>query len=234
MIVEFLGTGEAFGVEPGSGFLLNSEILVECGPHALLQLRKLGAGLESINMVFLSHFHGDHYFGLPALLMASAEEGREEELRICGPPGIEGRVEEILHLGYGKRLGDLPYHIEFLTTAKRKFQGYSLSFAPTEHTVPTFAISISRRKKLTYTPDGEPGREVEEIARGSDLLVAEAYGEGFNQHSSPSKAARLASRAEVKSLALVHLWRGIGEEELERAREIFPFFLPRELGMVEL
>ncbi len=236
MEVAFLGVGEAFGASANTALLVNRELLLDCGPHALLQLRKLGADLAKIKLVFISHFHGDHFLGLPALLLAAREDGREEPLTLLGPEGLSRVTQELLYLSYRKSLEELPYEVNFVEAGEKvKLHGYELEFAPTQHSLSALAISVKRRKKLTYVGDGAPTEELAKLASGSDLLVAEAYGGGAATHSSPVLAAQLAKKAKVKLLALVHLYRGLSEEEVEKAREIFDSILvPGDLETVKI
>jgi len=234
--VAFLGVGEAFGGSANTALLVNREILIECGPHVLLQLRRLGVGLSEIKLVYISHLHGDHFLGLAALLLAAREEGREKPLTLLAPEGLKEVADELLSLSYRKRLEELPYEVRFMEAkGKLSLHGYKLSFAPTHHSVPALAVSVKRRRKLVYACDGSPTEELAELAMHADLLVAEAYGGGAATHSSPLLAAQLAKRAKVKRLALVHLWRGIKEEEVERAKEEFgEILLPSDLEVLHI
>ncbi len=234
--VAFLGVGEAFGSRANTTLLVNRELLLDCGPHALLQLRKLGAELVKIKLVFISHLHGDHFLGIPALLLAAREDGREEPLTLLGPKGLREVTQELLNLSYRKSLEELPYDVRFVEVGRKvSLHGYELEFAPTQHSVPAFAVSVRRRKKLTYAGDGAPTEELVELASGSDLLVAEAYGGGAATHSSPVLAAQLAKKARVKLLALVHIWRRLRNEEVEKAREVFgSIILPEDLETVRI
>jgi len=75
---------------------------------------------------------------------------------------------------------------------------------------------------MTYTSDGAPTEDTVSIASDSDILIAEAYSEGFSGHSSAVKAAELAFRSHSKSLALFHISRNKnGEEEQEKAKRRF-------------
>ncbi len=237
MEVAFLGVGEAFGASANTALLVNRELLLECGPHALLQLRKLGADLAKIKLVFISHFHGDHFLGLPALLLAAREDGREESLTLLGPEGLTRVTQELLYLSYRKSLEELPYEVNFVEAGEKvRLHGYEFEFALTQHSLAALAISVKRRKKkLTYAGDGAPTEGLVKLASGSDLLVAEAYGSGAATHSSPVLAAQLAKKAKVKLLALVHLWRGLSKDEVEKAREIFDSILvPGDLETVKI
>src|SRR5579875_3583994 len=98
----FLGSGNAFA--PGrcwSGFALNGRYLFDAPPTALLSLKRLGADLAAIDTILLSHFHADHFFGLPFLLLEYAyQTRRQSDLTIVGPPGVEEQVERLVELGY--------------------------------------------------------------------------------------------------------------------------------------
>src|SRR5712692_1586545 len=100
--VAFLGTGNALARSRcWSGFLLNRRYLFDTPPTALLSLNRLGAGLASIDTIFISHFHGDHFFGLPFLFLDYAHRTqRRSDLTLVGPPGLEERVERLMEIGF--------------------------------------------------------------------------------------------------------------------------------------
>jgi len=235
VILTFLGVGEAFGQFANTSILVDGELLLDCGPHTLLQLRKQKQDLKEIELVFLSHFHGDHTLGLPALLLASREENRAEELKIFGPSGLREKIEDLLEISYRKSIEDLSFELDTFEVPDLKegttHKDYKLEFAQTTHTIECCSIAILKNgKKMTYTSDGAPTEDTVSIARDSDLLIAEAYSEGFSGHSSAVKAAELAFRSHSKSLALVHISRNKnGEEELEKAKGRFKnAFLPTD------
>ena len=235
MILTFLGVGEAFGQFANTSILVDGKLLLDCGPHTLLQLRKQQQDLKEIELVFLSHFHGDHTLGLPALLLASREEDREEELKIFGPSGLREKIEDLLEISYRKCIEDLSFELDTFEVPDLKegttHKDYKLEFAQTTHSIECCSIAISKNgEKMTYTSDGAPTEDTVSIARDSDLLIAEAYSEGFSGHSSAVKAAELAFRSHSKSLALVHISRNKnGAEELEKAKRRFKnSFLPTD------
>lgn len=234
--VQFLGTGEAFGPHPNTSILINGEILLDCGFTTFFQLRKAKIALEEIKCIFLSHLHADHTFSIPAFLVASLEEQRERPLEIFSVERIKKYIEELLDLAYGKSFQDLSFKVNVHRAVElHTLDRYLLSFAPITHSTPSLAVAVeSEGIKVTYLGDGTPTTEAEELAKKSDLLIAEAYKEDVNNHSSPLKAARLAKRAKVKQLALVHIYRG-GAPSIKDAKEVFPRLLtPRDLQKVTL
>src|SRR5579884_2415633 len=98
----FVGSGNAFAPQRcWSGFLLNERHLFDVPPTALYSLNLMGVELAGIDTVFISHFHGDHFFGLPFLLLNFAyQTRRSRELTIVGPPGTEALVRQLTELAY--------------------------------------------------------------------------------------------------------------------------------------
>lgn len=113
----FIGTGNAFApTRYWSSFLVNGKYLFDAPPTLMPHLNKLGINSRDIEVIFISHFHGDHYFGLPFLLLEFAEMApRTKDLTIVGPPGIAKRVESSTNLA-------------FANVFRKQFRGYNLTF----------------------------------------------------------------------------------------------------------
>ena len=73
--------------------------LIDCGEGTQVQLRKQKLKFSRIKHVFISHLHGDHFFGLPGLVSTFRLLGRESELHIYGPKGIKEAITLLLKLG---------------------------------------------------------------------------------------------------------------------------------------
>ncbi|MGL4108294.1 ribonuclease Z [Clostridium sp. LP20] len=69
------------------------KILIDCGEGTQVAMRKIGWGFKSIDVICISHYHGDHTIGLPGLLATMGNSGREEEVTIIGPKGIKKIVD---------------------------------------------------------------------------------------------------------------------------------------------
>lgn len=77
----------------------NHLLLIDCGEGTQVQLRKQKIKFSRINHIFISHLHGDHFFGLPGLISSFRLLGREKELHIYGPEGIKEAITLLLKLG---------------------------------------------------------------------------------------------------------------------------------------
>ncbi|MBO0592553.1 ribonuclease Z [Cellulophaga sp. E16_2] len=77
----------------------NQMFLIDCGEGTQVQLRKHKIRFSKINYIFISHLHGDHFFGLPGLVSTFRLLGRDTEMHIYGPKGIEEAINLLLKLG---------------------------------------------------------------------------------------------------------------------------------------
>ncbi|WP_047415051.1 ribonuclease Z [Cellulophaga sp. Hel_I_12] len=88
----------------------NHMFLIDCGEGTQVQLRKHKIRFSRINHIFISHLHGDHFFGLPGLISTFRLLGREAEMHIYGPKGIEEAILLLLKLGNSYTNYKLVFH----------------------------------------------------------------------------------------------------------------------------
>jgi ribonuclease Z len=102
--VTVLGCGEAFDERfTNTSLLLRAErkaILLDCGYSAPAPLWNALADPDGLDLIYISHQHADHCFGLPAVLGRMWEEGRRKPLVILSQPPVLGRIRELMDAGY--------------------------------------------------------------------------------------------------------------------------------------
>lgn len=86
--------------------------LIDCGEGTQVQLRKAKVSFTHLKHIFISHLHGDHFFGLPGLVSSFRLLGREAPLHIYGPKGIKDAL--LLLLKLGKSAPSYPLHFHEL------------------------------------------------------------------------------------------------------------------------
>ncbi len=227
----FLGSGNAFGAQGRafSSFLLNGRYLFDCGPTVLQQLRKAEVPHTDIEAVFISHFHADHFFGLPFLFLASRYEGRTGDLTIVGPPGIEERTDGLMSLGYPHLLDDAPFDVHFVEVDEGfcgQICGLEISAARVDHVeqLACFAFRAQPdRRSVVYSGDTTLCGGLLRLTKGADVIVLECSCDGVPVHLSPEGVAEVASHAPEAQIILTHL------DGLQDNRE-FPGILVAEDG----
>lgn len=113
--------------------------LIDCGEGTQMQLRKYKVKFSRIRHIFISHLHGDHFFGLPGLISTFLLLGREAELHIYGPKGIKEAILLLLKLGKAYTNYPLYFHELEATTPQVIFEDDKLTVEtiPLKHRVYT-------------------------------------------------------------------------------------------------
>ena len=225
--VIFAGVGEAFDERlDNCSLLVRSDaamILLDCGfsaPFAFWR-HALDAGLNpsDLDAVWVSHLHGDHFLGLPALLLRLYEEGRTRPLTIVGPEGLTDAVATAASLAYST-VGELvrtgaPYAVQVMEVEP----GGSLDlldlcwrFAAPGHSGSALSLRLDGPEaSLFYSGDGRPTDVTRALAHGCGLIVHEAYALDADTpgHGTVAGAMDFARAAGASALALVHVHRDV-------------------------
>lgn len=218
--VRVLGSGDAFG----SGGRLQTcfhvaaparTFLVDCGCTAVIAMRREGINPNDLDLVVLSHLHGDHFGGLPFLVLdAQLVSRRTEPLTIAGPPGTEGRVHELMEAMFpGSAGARRRFELRFaeLPPGERTDLG-GVAVTPQEVRHPSGAPSLALRIEaggcvLAYTGDTEWTDALLPVARDADLLIAEGYtfDKRVPYHLDLATLAANRERLGARRIVLTHL-----------------------------
>jgi len=121
-------------------------ILFDCGEGTQRQFQKSNLSYMQISKVFITHFHGDHFLGLPGLIQTMQLNDRDKPLDIYGPRGIDKLTSQLLSLGYFRPSYKIFSH-ELKEEDVVKFDGYSIRALQVEHYVPALAYSIEEDQR---------------------------------------------------------------------------------------
>lgn len=240
----YAGVGEAFDELQGNTSVVlltdaptQQAFAVDCGFNAAAAIWKaLGKG-DQLAGFHLTHFHGDHCFGVPWLLARMIEDGRTDPLFISGGIGVDEVVPRLMELAYPGFMDKAQFRIIFLEAAEGRTHEvgeFRLAYAPTAHSMPNLAIRIDvSGHSLCVSGDGAPTPALVELAKGVDLMVQEAYAlEGsFAGHGTVPGAIAAAREANAKALALVHIGRKARHTQMQDileccARAAIPVHVP--------
>lgn len=190
-------------------------VLVDTASNPLIRLEQAGLDFNNLTDIILTHFHPDHVSGLPLLLMDMWLMGRQHPLNIYGLHHTIDRIEQVMGLyGWSEWPDFFPVVFHRLPASELTLvldcPDFKITASPVHHMIPTIGLRIEFRmygKVLAYSCDTEPCDEVVRLSEGADVLIHEAAGDSIG-HSSASQAGRIASRAEVGELCLIHYATG--------------------------
>jgi len=183
----FLGSGDAFG--SGGRFQTcfhvraeATQFLIDCGASSLIAMKRFGVDPSSLDIILLSHLHGDHFGGLPFLILDAQFSRRTRPLVIAGPPGVEARVRDAMEVLFpGSSAVQRKFIVQFAELAEGSETVLGpLSVIPYRVVHPSGAPSFALRvtcggKVIGYSGDTEWTDTLVQAARGADLFICEAY-----------------------------------------------------------
>jgi len=236
--VVFLGTGGSVPTARRATACLlarvgGERLLFDCGEGSQRQMQR-STGLVQIDEIYVTHYHADHYLGVPGLLKTYDLQGRERPLRIVGPPGLRDLFRALSRI-----IGRISYEVELVELAEgdaMRHDGYEVRCFGVDHRVRAYGYALvederpgrfdaEAAERLGVKPGPDFGRlQAGEAVPGSDGAVhpRQVLGEPrrgrkvvVTGDTAPCEMARLAARdAEV----LVHDG-SFADEEIERAVE---------------
>lgn len=187
MKVQFAGCGDAFGSGGRFNTCIHVEdggrsILLDCGASSLVALKKVGIDRGAIDAIFLTHFHADHFGGIPFFILdQQINVKRTRPLLLAGPPGLRdwyGRAMALAFPGERTLLFDLVLQEVEIGTAQ-PLAGMQVTPIHVKHddrAGPCLAYRIeSEAKTLCYSGDTEWTDALIDAARGADLFICECY-----------------------------------------------------------
>ena len=234
MEITFLGVGEAFDENfPNTSMLVRTDhegrhvtILLDCGYSVPPKFWQLGLNPDTLDGIWISHFHADHVFGLPPLLVRFWEEKREEDLHILGQKGVESFVSSCLDLAYPNFYPRLCYSLRFMEVEPGdpvNALGLSWRTAVNDHPQRDLALRIDAKgKSLFYSGDGRPNSETTSLADSVDLIIHEAFkpSEETPGHGTVAGCLEMVRASQARRLALVHIQRQVRRDRLDEIREL--------------
>ncbi len=182
--LRFLGTGNAFadGGRSHAAILVSApegRILLDCGGTSLPPLR-LACDPTEIGSVAITHLHGDHFGGLPYLVMQQKFSPRKAPLLIGGPPSLEKRyLASALALYADFYNTPISFEVRFTVLGERpvRLGAADVSAHPVEHVPESEPHGLRVRiggKLIAYSGDAKWGAALPVLADGADLFICEA------------------------------------------------------------
>jgi ribonuclease Z len=236
--VVFLGTGGSVPTARRATACLlarvgGERLLFDCGEGSQRQMQR-STGLVAVDEVYVTHYHADHYLGIPGLLKTYDLQGRERPLRVIGPPGLQDLFKALSRI-----IGRVSYGVELVELSEGdavRHDGFEVRCFAVEHRMRAYGYALvederpgrfdpALAQRLGVSPGPDFGRlQAGELVRGSDGEVRpeDVMGEPrrgrkvvITGDTAPCEMSRVAAH---EAQLLVHDG-SFADEEAERAAE---------------
>jgi ribonuclease BN (tRNA processing enzyme) len=194
--------------------VIDGRVLLDGGAPLLPHMHRLGVDPGAIEVVFLTHFHGDHTLGLPPFVLHRVFVDRRP-LTFVGPAGTAKFLERLWEVSWGpdwKRVMKPQFKARYVdarasgTVAGVRYQTVKLDHGTMGSN--GYRIHIDG-KVVAYSGDTEPTAPLEKLVEGADVAIVEATGPGdVFSHMSWENAARLRKRHPDTRFLFNHVYSG--------------------------
>jgi ribonuclease BN (tRNA processing enzyme) len=226
-LVRFLGSGTPLGqrgLHQACILVETTEhtLLIDCGMTVLTSLGRIGVDPAHIDAVFISHLHGDHFGGLPLLLLDATLRPRARPLTIAGPAATRFRTEQALEIfGWTSTRIDLANFIHLVPGATYAIAGCGVTAFDVRHdpaTAPTGLRLMAGGFTIGYSGDAGWSDALIDIARGADLFICGVWSFDTPDDTFIDLATLLLNvgRLDCRRVVLTHL----GPEVLDRLADV--------------
>ncbi len=182
--VTIIGCGDAFasGARLQSCFYIqagHTNLLLDCGATAYYGIKKQGIDIADIDTIVISHFHGDHYGGVPFLLLEEAVRRRQQPLTIISPPTGHERITRLLDQLYpgSDVLGRLNLLFKtYIPGSVLEADHLEITAFPVAHAAEALPHGLrvaAGGKVISFSGDTEWTPILIELARDADLFICE-------------------------------------------------------------
>ncbi len=227
--VTFLGSGNAFADGGRSNACIHVgapgvSLLLDCGGSALPAIKR-AMDPVTVDGIAVTHLHGDHFGGIPYLVIEQHFAGRDRELVVSGPAGLAARVamaELALYPDFfTKTEVRFPVRTEILSEKETRVGGAMVSAFPVQH-VPTSEPHGLRVRAvgtlIAYSGDATWSEDLVRLAKGADLFICDSSFFDTQDDAHVSYRTLMAHRGELDCgrIVLTHL----GAETLAHLNEL--------------
>lgn len=228
----FVGSGDATGTGARNQTCLHLQteeaaFLIDCGPTSLTALKQLGISVSALSGILLTHAHGDHFGGVPFVLLDLMMAGRQQDFWVMAPQHLLEHVQAWNELCYPGILEKAPFTIHWLPIEQepRSVPGTGIMIYPfamnhqQSRLCQGYQVHLPEEKIVAYTGDTAWCDNLELLARDTDLFVCEcSYVEPppeYIKHLSYQEIMAKKELLKTKHLILTHM----GEEMLQKVAQ---------------
>ncbi len=228
MKIAFIGVGEAIDLIPNTSILVEDSqtLLLDCGYSVPPALWQYSVDPNFLDAIYISHLHGDHFFGLPAVILRMMDDNRSKDLTIIYPQEFKELIPQAIDLAFGNFLDEAKFKINFEPIEEHDIVTLgelTLTFAKTQHPRGNLAVKITNGiQTICYSGDGKMTDASKHLFNHCDLLIHETHQEKNGNsdvsmfHESIEAILDYQKTHNIAQIACVHISRRIDKQTLQQ------------------
>ena len=172
--------------------------MIDCGEAAQMQFRRSHLKFSRLNHIFISHLHGDHYFGVMGLISTMGLLGRTADIHIYSPAGLEELLKPQLDFFCNQLTYEVVFHSFQTSSPEQIFEDKSLTITtiPLRHRIPTAGFLFAEKQRPNHLIKDMiefykvPIVQLNDITLGAAFVTADGVVIPNNRLTFPSTPAR--------------------------------------------
>lgn len=216
----------------------NSSILIDAGEGVYKALKLCGYDVDNLNVVVITHRHGDHILGFPTLALTSMHKGIKKLKVVTHKDVVDSIVNLFKIIGIEYAL-DIIDFVLVKPGDSLELSPFTLYFTESMHTVPSIFTKIYVEDKcIAYSGDTRYNPSIVEFIKNCDVLIhevadysskADLYG-----HTNYVDAMKIASEAHVKIFVPIHFYQRPLPIDVEPLMNKLKIFVPMPCAVLEI
>jgi len=236
MKIELIGTGCIGTKQNSASSVINKKILLDVPNGICRVLRNMNMPLTYIQTVIITHYHGDHFFDLPFLILEKSfiKTEKQQSLNIIGPKDIESRTIKLFETAFPnswKKVSEIVKinFVEILPGETKYIEDATIEAVKVEHTVPEaqgYILTIDNQK-CGFTGDSSACEGIEYLLSKTEVLIADCSNiEGKESHMGIDNLKKYLEKYPKKIIIATHM-KEKTREEAEKI-ELENFIIPSD------
>ena len=179
MKIKMIGTGSISSNRNSATALIDDEILMDIPNGSVKAMKNQGIEINKIDYIFITHFHGDHYFDIPFIFLNYKFNKREKKINIVGPKGIKDKVKMICDMAFLSLFDEMSSILEFIEVEDKKvidFESFKVEVIKTVHSdnLESYGYIITKENKIIgYTGDTTLCGATKYITSNTDICIVD-------------------------------------------------------------
>lgn len=228
MKLKILGSGSIFSKDNSASCLIDNKILIDVPNGTCKTLKRIEIEPSNISNILITHFHGDHYFDIPFVLLNKISNSNESINIYCDASG-ENKIYNLIKLAFPNKVDKINQYFKYNTNGKFNIGNYTIKKVKLDHEEGIEAngyIFIQKDTKIGFTGDTGICQGVKIMAEECNYLICDCNSlKGKKSHIGVDDIIGIAKEYQNCTFYTTHMQTGVREKILSlNIKNLIPLY----------